>query len=147
MKICLWWLELKNVTATEKYIYFLFFYICSESTSSLLSITLPFIEVFMCFSLPNGLNFQAGKLPLWNVSSDILQSRNGLAFASCIFICIFSLTGFAERNYLLEVLLSFMPSPLLFQSKSRQSQSAQRKLLHVLGVPWVSFTSSGTWEI
>lgn len=90
-KICLWWLALKLVAATEKCIYLLFFYICSESISSLLWITLPFIKVFICFSLPNGLNFQAGKLPLWNVSSDILQSRKWTCFCSLHFYLRFLL--------------------------------------------------------
>lgn len=46
--------------------------------------------------------------------------ENGLAFVPCIFVCIFSVTGFAERSYLSEILLSFDPSFFLSQNNSLQ---------------------------
>lgn len=101
--------ELKKVAAAEKYIYLLFFYICSESISSLLSITLPFIKVFICYSLPNGLNCQAGKLPLWNVSSDILQSGKWTCFCSLNFYLHFLLNRLCWKELTFRGLTLFHP--------------------------------------
>lgn len=84
-KNSLWWLELKDITSTEKNTYLLFFYICSESVCSPFLIILPFIKVFIWFSLLGVLSGQAGKLCLWNVFSYILHSRKWTFFYSSYF--------------------------------------------------------------
>lgn len=141
--ICLWWLELKYVVTTEKHAYLLFFYICSESIKSQLSITLPFSKVFIWFSLPSGLNGQAGKLPLWNVPTDILQSWKWVFFSSLHFYSHSLFHGLCWEEIPSGGLILFGLFVLGLPKQFLAIKQCIEKAHHVLGQPWISLGRAG----
>lgn len=96
---------------------------------------------------PVGWNGQAGKLPLWNVPTDILQSWKWVFFSSLHFYLHFLFHGLFWEEIPSGGLILFGLFVLALPRQFLAIEQCIEKACHVLGPHWISLGRAGWGDI